>query len=95
MIQTQVAATATDETPNDIKSVPYGLIATVRHYLEFVGLMDYLRGLKANGVRLDLMEVALCSYTMHTSNSMNACVEWLKDSAISMLLGFSSEDEIS
>ena len=95
MTKTQIAATAIDENPNDNKSIPYGLVRTVRHYLEFVGLMDYIRGLKAKGVRLDLTVVALCTFTMHSSNSMNACSEWLKDPAVKRRLGFSSKDEIS
>ena len=47
MTKTQIAATAIDENPNDNKSIPYGLVRTVLHYLEFFGLMDYIRGLKA------------------------------------------------
>lgn len=95
MTKTQIAATAFDEKPNDNKSVPYGLIRTVHHYPEIIGLMDYIRGLKAKGVRLDLTVVALCSYTMHTSNSMNACSEWLKGTAVKKRLGFFSKDEVS
>ena len=80
---------------HDNLSVPYGLIRTVRHYLEFVGVLSYIRGLKSKGVRLDLIVVALCTYTMHTSNSMNACAEWLKNPAVRRQLGFSPKDEIS
>ena len=95
MSQTKFAATALDESINDNISVPYGLIRTVRHYLEFVGVLSYIRGLKSKGVRLDLIVVALCTYTMHTSNSMNACAEWLKNPAVRRQLGFSPKDEIS
>lgn len=95
MSQTKFAATALDERINDNLSVPYGLIRTVRHYLEFVGVLSYIRGLKSKGVRLDLIVVALCTYTMHTSNSMNACAEWLKNPAVRRQLGFSPKDEIS
>ena len=95
MDQTQIAATATDENHNDNLSVPYGLIRTVRHYLEFVGVLSYIRGLKTKGVRLDLIVVALCMYTMHISNSMNACAKWLENPAVRRQLGFSSKDEIS
>ena len=63
MTKTQIAATAFDEKPNDNKSVPYGLIRTVHHYLEFIGLMDYIRGLKAKGVRKALF---LLFRIMHT-----------------------------
>ena len=52
MSQTKLAATALDESTNDNLSVPYGLIRTVRHYLEFVGVLSYIRGLKSKGVRL-------------------------------------------
>lgn len=61
--QTKLAATACDEKPNDNLSVPHGLIRTIRHYLEFVGILSYVRGLKAKGVRLDLIVVALCTFT--------------------------------
>ena len=77
--QTNIAATAVEEKPNDTLSVPYGLIRTVRHYLEFVGILRYIRGLKTKGVRLDLIVVALCTYTMYASNSMNAYAEWLEN----------------
>lgn len=46
MHQTKFAVTALDESINDNLSVPYGLIRTVRHYLEFVGVLSYIRGLK-------------------------------------------------
>ena len=46
-------------------------------------------------MRLDLTVVALCTFTMHSSNSMNACSEWLKDPTVKRRLGFSSKDEIS
>ncbi len=95
MNQTQSAATALEEIPNDNLSVPHGLIRTVRHYLEFVGVLEYIRGLKAKGVRLDLIVVALCTYTMLTSNSMNACAKWLENPAVRRQLGFSPKDEIS
>ena len=55
MSQTKFAVTALDEKINDNLSVPYGLIRTVRHYLEFVGVLSYIRGLKSKGVRLDLI----------------------------------------
>lgn len=84
-----------DENQNDNLSVPFGLIRTVRHYLEFVGILSYIRGLKTKGVRLDLIVVALCSYTMHISNSMNACAKWLENPAVRRQLGFSTKDEIS
>lgn len=95
MTQTKFAVTALDESINDNLSVPYGLIRTVRHYLEFVGVLSYIRGLKTKGVRLDLIVVALCTYTMHTSNSMNACAEWLRNPAVRRQLGFSPNEEVS
>ena len=61
MHQTKFAVAALDESINDNLSVPYGLIQTVRHYLEFVGVLSYIRGLKSKGVRLDLIVVALCT----------------------------------
>ncbi len=80
--------------PNDNLSVPYGLIRTIRHYLEFVGVLSCIRGFKSKGVKLDLIVVALCTYTLHTSNSMNACAEWLKNPAIRKQLGFSKKDTV-
>ena len=62
MTQTKFAVTALDESISDNLSVPYGLIRTVRHYLEFVGVLSYIRSLKSKGVRLDLIVVALCTY---------------------------------
>ena len=73
MTQSTLAATAIDDKSNDNLSVPYGLIRTIRHYLEFVGLLSYIRGLKSKGLRLDLMVVAMCTYTMYASNSLNSC----------------------
>lgn len=93
--QTKLAATACDEKPNDNLSVPHGLIRTIRHYLEFVGILSYVRGLKAKGVRLDLIVVALCTFTLYTSNSMNACADWLGNSAVRRQLGMSARDDVS
>lgn len=95
MKQTKFTETALDETPNDNLSVPHGLIRTVRHYLEFVGVLGYIRGLKTKGIRLDLITVALCVYTLHTSNSMNACAKWLENPAVRGQLGFSKRDAVS
>lgn len=95
MHQIKFAATASLDTPNDNLSVPYGLIRTIRHYLEFVGLLRYIRGLKKKGVRLDLMVVALCSFTLYTSNSLNACAEWLDDPAVRRQLGMPVRDKVS
>ena len=57
--------------------------------------MSFIRGLKTKGVKSDPIVVALCTYTMHTSNSMNACAEWLRNPAVRRQLGFSPKDEIS
>lgn len=95
MHQTKFAVTALDESMNDNLSVPYGLIRTVRHYLEFVGVLSYIRGLKTKGVRLDLIVVALYTYTMHTSNSMNVYAEWLRNPAVRRQIEFSPKDEFS
>lgn len=92
MHQSTFAATAVDPIPNDNKSIPYGLVRTIRHTLEFIGLLRYIRGLKSKGTRLDLIVVALCTFTMHASNSMNACAEWLKDETTRKMIGFSKND---
>lgn len=95
MTQSTLAATAIEEKPNGNLSVPYGLIRTIRHYLEFVGLLSHIRGLKSKGLRLDLMVVAMCTYTMYASNSLNACAEWLNDPIVRRQFGFSSKDKIN
>lgn len=76
-------------------SLPYGLIRTVSHFLEMVGILRYLRGLKTKGVRLDIIVIALTVYMMHTSNSMNACAEWLKDEDVRVCLGFRRNENVS
>ena len=95
MTQSTFAAKAVEEKPNDNLSIPYGLIRTMRHYLEFVGLLSYIRGLKSKGLRLDLMIVAMYTYTMYASNSLNACAEWLDNPIIRWRFGFSSKDKIN
>ena len=95
MHQTKFAETTSDENQNDNLSVSYGLIRSLRHYLEFVGVLSYICGLKTKSVRLDLIVVVLCSYTIQISNSMNACAKWLENPAVRRQLGFSSKDEIS
>ncbi len=95
MTETQIAATALDESPNENISIPYGLIRTVRHYLEFVGVMRYIRGLKAKGIKLDCLILALAVFTMHSSNSMNACAAWLAEPKVKHQFGFSKKDKIS
>lgn len=95
MTQSTFAETTVEEKPNDNLSIPYGLIRTIRHYLEFVGLLSYIRGLKSKGLRLDLMVVAMCTYTMYASNSLNACAEWLENPIIRRQFGFSTKDKIN
>lgn len=95
MHQTKLAATAIDDDPNDNLSVPYGLIRTIKHYLEFVGLLSYIRGLKSKGLRLDLMVVAMCTYTMYASNLLNSCANWLNDPMVRMQFGFSPKEPIT
>lgn len=89
------STTALDEKPNENISVPHGLIRTVKHYLDFVGLLSYIRKLKTKGIKLDLIVVALAVFTMHSSNSMNACASWLTSLRIRRQIGFSEKDEIS
>ena len=95
MQQTTLAYSSVDETPNDNISYPYGLIRTIRHYLKFIGLMDYLRRLKKTGVRLDLIVLALCAFSLHASNSMDACARWLEDPRIKREIGFRRDEEVS
>lgn len=95
MKQAKLAETAFHESPNDNLSIPYGLIRTLRHFLEFVGILSYIRSLKTKGVRLDLIVVALGVYTMYESNSMASCAKWLENPAVRRAIGFSVKDEIS
>lgn len=90
----QIRSNGIGKSINDDLSVPYGLIRTVRHYLEFVGVLSYIRELRAKSVEFGLIVVALCTYTMHKSNSMNTCTEWLRNPAIKQQLGFSPKDGI-
>ena len=97
-IQTTLSFSAVDENRNDNKTIPYGLIRTVRHYLEFVGLLRFLRGLKRgtrNAPRLDLIVLALITYSLYADNSMDACSRWLRDPAVSRAIGFRSTDCVS
>ncbi len=77
--QTKLAVTTSADTPNDNISLPHGIIRTVRHYLDFVGMLDYLRTLKVRGIRLDELIIALCVFSMYATNSMAACAKWLED----------------
>ena len=64
-VQTTLGYNFVDESPNDNRTSPYGLIRTVRHYLEFVGLLRFLRSLKretSTAPRLDLIVLALIVY---------------------------------
>lgn len=92
MKQATISATAIEESTNDNKSLPYGLIRTVHHYLDFIGLLKYLRGLKKKGVPLDRMTVALCVFTMYVSNSIQGCADWLKDDTVRRQFGFGKEN---
>ena len=95
MTQTKIPTQADADILNDNLSILYGLIRTVKHYLDFVGILPYLRTLKAKGVRLDSIVVALCVFTMYASNSLNACANWLKDDEVRRLLGFRTKDKVS
>jgi transposase len=96
--QTTLAATFVDENPNDNKTFPYGLLRTVRHYLEFIGLLRFVRGLKREtktAPRLDLILVALIVYTLWEKNSMDACADWLSDESVRRTIGFRRTDNIN
>lgn len=86
-----------DESPNDNVTIPYGVIRTVRSWLEFIGMSRFLRSLKRetrNAPRLDLIVVALISYCLYTSNSMDACSRWLEDPLVRKVIGFRSADVV-
>ena len=97
-IQTTLSATFVDEEPNDNRTFPYGLLRTVKHYLDFIGLTGFVRGLKRDtrtAIRLDLILVALITYTLYADNSMDACAEWLRDPTVRSIIGFKRKDVIS
>lgn len=93
--QTALTYSSVDEAPNSNVSYPYGLIRTIKHYLQLIGLTRYLKSLKRTGPRLDLIVVALCAYTLHATNSMDACSRWLEDPRIKRSLGFRYDDIVS
>ncbi len=93
-VQTALTYSSVDETPNSNISHPYGLIRTIKHYLEFIGLLEYLKSLKKSGARLDLIVVALCAYTLYASNSMDACSRWLEEPRVKRILGFKPDDAV-
>ena len=68
--QTKIAATAVEEKPNDNLSVPYGLIRTVRHYLEFVGILRYIRGLET---KVRAYRCYSCRKTYHEGDWSRNC----------------------
>lgn len=97
-VQTTLSVSMVDEKPNDNKTFPYGLLRTVRHYLEFIGLLGFIRTLKReskNAPRLDLILVALITFTLYSDNSMDACSEWLKDPTVRKIIGFRKTDNVS
>jgi transposase len=97
-IQTTLSIKMVDETPNDNRTFPYGLLRTVRHYLNFIGLLSYVRTLKRetkNAPRLDLILVALITFILYRDNSMDACAQWLEDPAVRSIIGFRKSDNVS
>ena len=44
--QTTLSVSMVDETPNDNMTFPYGLFRGVKHYLDFVGVLKFVRKLK-------------------------------------------------
>lgn len=96
--QTTLYVNTVDEEPNDNRTFPYGLLRTVRHYLQFIGLLPFIRSLKRetrNAPRLDLILIALIVYTLNCDNSMDACSRWLKDPFVKRMIGFRKTDNIS
>ena len=96
--QTTLSVSMVDETPNDNMTFPYGLFRGVKHYLDFVGVLKFFRKLKKetkNAPRLDLILVALITYTLHCDNSMDACSKWLEDPKVRNIIGFRTTDNIS
>ncbi len=97
-IQTTLSYSEVEEEPNGNRTFPYGLVRAVRHYLEFIGLLKFLRSLKretCSAPRLDLIVVALIVFTLYDTNSMDACSRWLEDPQIKKILGFRRTDNIS
>lgn len=97
-IQTALSFSFVDEEPNENKTIPYGLIRTVRHYLDFIGLLKFLRSLKREvkkAPRLDLIVIALITYALYADNSMDACSRWLEDPSVRRAIGFKKTDSVS
>ena len=80
MHQTKIAVTASDAhrtTINQFRTVSYG-----RYIIIWSSWRSWLYlGPEDEGVRLDLIVVAFCSFTMCASNSMNACADCLDNPA--------------
>ena len=97
-IQMTLSVRMVDESPNDNRTFPYGLFRTVKHYLDLIGLLRFIRKLKReskNAPRLDLILVSLITFMLYSDNSMDACSEWLKDSTVRDTIGFRRTDNVS
>ena len=98
VVQTTITSKSfIDESPNDNITIPYGVIRTVKSWLEFIGMSRFLRSLKRetkSAPRLDLIVVALISYCLYSSNSMDACSRWLEDPLVRKVIGFRSTDVV-
>lgn len=97
-IQTTIFHSGVDESPNMNITFPYGLYRTVKHYLDFVGVLKFVRGLKkeSNGAaRLDLILLAIIVHTLFRDNSMDACSRWLEDERVKKIFGFRKDENVS
>ena len=55
------------------KSLPYGIIRTVRACFRRLGLYEFLDGLKEKGVPLSYVVELMCVYQLNGGSSMNEC----------------------
>lgn len=55
------------------KSLPYGIIRTVRACFRRLGLYEFLEGLKEKGVPLSYVVELMCVYQLNGGGSMNEC----------------------
>ena len=55
------------------KSLPYGIIRTVRACFRRLGLYGFLDGLKEKGVPLSYVVELMCVYQLNGGSSMNEC----------------------
>ena len=88
--QTHFSTGANLPSPNENISISYGLVKTVEHYLDSVGILDFVDTFKQWGVTMSRIFVAMCTHILMGSNSMSRCSDWLKNRDVRKELGLDS-----